>query len=268
MSKATKTERKYEGAAQHYSRYRPPYPPGLVTVLREAFRLDGSGRLLDLGCGPGSVAITIAHLFDRVVAMDPEPDMLEEGKAVAGRSGVKNIDWVCGSSEDLCPKLGRFRLVTMGESFHWMDRRRTLEALYDLVEFDGGVAVLGGMLPLHPHPMTPWRAAVTKVVRYYLGEITLPWDQEPPTPEERHDAFLKRSCFKDLMKQRESFEVEWIVESVIGNLYSMSFCNRKLLGDRAAAFERDVRKSILEIEPSGICRGEQHEFFADMVFKR
>jgi len=86
MSNVPKTERKYEGAAEYYSRYRPPYPSALVTVLREAFRLDGRGQLLDLGSGPSSVAIPVAHLFEHVVAMDPETDMLREGRAVAGRA--------------------------------------------------------------------------------------------------------------------------------------------------------------------------------------
>lgn len=153
MSNALKKERKYEGAAQYYSRYRPPYPSSLATVLQEAFQLDGTGRLLDLGSGPGPVAVALAHFCDSVVAMDPEPDMLQEGKVVAERAGVENIEWVCGSSEELSPKLGTFRLVTMGESFHWMDRRRTLDALHELIDFAGGVAVLGRGWPLVPPPL-------------------------------------------------------------------------------------------------------------------
>ncbi len=268
MRIAPKAERKYQGAAEYYSRYRPPYPYALVTVLREAFRLDGRGRLLDLGSGPGSVAIPITHLFERVVAMDPETDMLEEGRAIAGRAGVENIEWLCGSAEDLSPALGKFRLVTMGESFHWMDRRWTLEALYDLIDIDGGIAILGRGMPLPLPPMMPWRAAVCRVVRHYLGDTPLPWDHEPPPPEELHEAYLKRSRFKDLIEHVELFDVEWTVESIIGNLYSMSFCNRKLLGERAAAFERDLGSAILAVEPSGILRGEPHEFFAKMAFKR
>src|SRR5437870_1949472 len=97
--------RPYEGAAWYYSRFRIPYPPVLVAILRENFGLDGTGRLLDLGCGPGSVAIKLAHLFDQIVAVDPEPDMLAEGKAEAGRAGVSNIEWVRASSEDLSPQL-------------------------------------------------------------------------------------------------------------------------------------------------------------------
>jgi ubiquinone/menaquinone biosynthesis C-methylase UbiE len=268
MSNAPKVERKYQGAASYYSRYRPPYPPALATVLRETFGLDGKGRLLDLGSGPGSVAIPVAHLFERVVAMDPETDMLREGGELAGRYGISNIEWISGNSEDLSPTLGLFRLVTMGESFHWMDRRRTLEAIYDLVSIAGGVAVLGRGMPLPLPPMTPWRAAVCRVVRHYLGEIPLPWDHEPPPPEELHEAYLKRSRFRDLTEHSEFFEVRWTVQSIIGNLYSMSFCNRKLLGEHAEAFERDLRSATLAVEPSGIFCGERQEFFALMAFNR
>src|SRR5215475_14000159 len=169
MSDVSGAERKYQGAAGYYSRYRPPYPPTLVSVLRESFGLDGRGRLLDLGCGPGSVAIPIAHLFESVVAMDPQPDMLLEGRAIATRAGIENIEWIRGSSENLSFSRGAFRLVTMGESFHRMDQRRTLEALYDLIEAQGGVAIMGRGWPLPLPPMTPWRSMVSKIVREYLG---------------------------------------------------------------------------------------------------
>ena len=268
MSNVLKAERKYKGASEYYSRYRPPYPSALVTVLQQAFHLDGTGRLLDLGSGPGSVAIPLAHLFERVVAIDPEPDMHKEGRRVAARAGIENIEWVCASSEDLSPSLGTFRLVTMGESFHWMDRHRTLEALYDLIAIDGGVAILGRGMPLPLLPMTPWRAAVVSVVRQYWGEIPTPWDHEPPPPDELHQAYLKRSRFRDLAEHSEFFDMEWTVESIIGNLYSMSFCNRKLLGERVVAFERDVKSAILAAEPSGILRGEPQQFFALIGFKR
>jgi hypothetical protein len=62
--------------------------------------------------------------------------------------------------------------------------------------------------------------------------------------------------------------VEWTVDSIIGNLYSMSFCTRKVLGERAEAFERDLRSAILAVEPSGIFRGKEYQFFAVMAFKR
>jgi len=260
--------RPYQGTARYYSLYRPPYPPALITVVRDTFRLDGSGRLLDLGCGPGSVAIRLAHLFERVVAIDPEPDMLVEGKAEANRAGVSNIEWVLGGSRDLSPAFGSFRLVTMGESFHWMDRKQTLEALYELVCDGGGIAIVGRGAPLSPPPMTPWRAAINRVVKQYVGERPLPWDGIDPPPEELHEAYLRRSRFKDMTQYQQTFEVEWTVDSIIGNLYSMSFCSRELLGDRVEAFERDLRSAVLAAEPSGVLRGESPEFWTLMAWKR
>ncbi len=55
---------------------------------------------------------------------------------------------------------------------------------------------------------------------------------------------------------------------MLGNLYSTSFCSRRVLGDRVEAFERDLRAAILAVEPSGILKGEPPEFFAYMAWKR
>ena len=267
----------YEGTACYYSRFRPKYPPSLVSLLREHFRLDGTGRLLDLGCGPGPVAIPLAHLFEEVLAMDPDDGMRAEGERIAHERGITNIEWRFGGSKDLSSALGQFRLVTMGNSFHWMDRARTLDALYDIVTDGGGIAVVGEGAPIPPPPMTPWRAAINAVVKRYVGDRPLPWensiflrqhlDADPP-PEERHEAYIARSRFKDLVSYQESFDIEWTVDSIIGNLYSMSFCSRRVLGDRVDAFERDLREAVLAAEPSGILRGEPPEFFAYMAWKR
>jgi SAM-dependent methyltransferase len=259
----------YEGTAWYYSRFRPPYPPALVTILRENFGLDGTGRLLDLGCGPGPVALALAHLFHNVVAIDPDDAMRAEGERLARERGVTNIEWRFGGSRDLSHALGQFRLVTMGNSFHWMDRARTLDALYELVTDGGGIAVVGEGAPIPPPPMTRWRAAITAVLKTYLGDRPLPWESPgPPILAERHETYIARSRFKDLASYTESFDIEWTIESMLGNLYSMSFCRRNVLGDRIEAFERDLRAAILAVEPSGILKGEPPEFFAYMAWKR
>ena len=73
----------YLGSAAHYRYGRPAYSPALEAVLTHEAGLDGTGRLLDAGCGPGVLTIRLAHLFEQAVGLDPDADMLAEGRRAA-----------------------------------------------------------------------------------------------------------------------------------------------------------------------------------------
>ncbi len=91
----------YLGSAVHYRYGRPAYSPQLEAVLTQEGGLDGTGRLLDAGCGPGVLTIRLAHLFAQTVGLDPDAGMLAEGRRAAGETGVRHIRWVQGLAEDL-----------------------------------------------------------------------------------------------------------------------------------------------------------------------
>ncbi|MGW5384901.1 class I SAM-dependent methyltransferase [Nocardia sp. NPDC003963] len=73
-----RAEELFAGTAWHYARYRPGYPESLFDDLIRRFRLDGTGRLLDLGCGTGQLTLPLAAHFAEAVGVDPEPEMLAE----------------------------------------------------------------------------------------------------------------------------------------------------------------------------------------------
>src|SRR5215469_8303379 len=133
----------YLGAAAHYRCGRPAYSPELEALLTHEMGLDGNGRLLDVGCGPGVLTVRLAHLFGQAVGVDPDADMLAEGRRAAEEAGVTNIRWVMALAEDL-PGVapGPYRLVTFGQSFHWTDEQRVAEAVYDMLEPGGSLALI------------------------------------------------------------------------------------------------------------------------------
>src|SRR4051795_9921732 len=148
----------YRGAASHYRYGRPPYSPQLEAVLAEELDLDGRGRLLDAGCGPGILTVRIAHLFDAAVALDPDAAMLAEGRRVADERGIANIRWVQAVAEDLPEAApGPYRLITFGQSFHWTDEARVAEALYDMIEPGGALALIVHTVSGRPRPPSPGR---------------------------------------------------------------------------------------------------------------
>ena len=84
---------------------RLPYAPGLADVFGRRLGLDGRGRLLDVGCGPGTVTLRLASLFEAVVGLDPDAEMLSQAARAAARQGVGNATWVRSRAEDLRPAL-------------------------------------------------------------------------------------------------------------------------------------------------------------------
>jgi cyclopropane fatty-acyl-phospholipid synthase-like methyltransferase len=165
----------YAGSARFYSVGRVAYPAELVDLLVSALELDGSGRLLDVGCGPGSLTLLLAPHFGRAFGIDPDAGMLSEAARLAAETGVINVTWRQLRAEDLPADLAPARVVTFAQSFHWMDRRRVASTVRDMLTDDGAVVHVharthqgverGSELP---YPRPP-HAQITELVQRYLG---------------------------------------------------------------------------------------------------
>ena len=146
----------YRGSAAHYRCGRPAYSPELEAVLMRETGLDGKGRLLDAGCGPGVLTVRLAHLFEQAVGLDPDAAMLAEGRRAAAERKAMNIRWVRGLAEDL-PAVapGPYQLVTFGQSFHWTDEQRVAETVFDMLEPGGALALIVHTVTGRPRPPDP-----------------------------------------------------------------------------------------------------------------
>ena len=238
----------FAGTAWHYARYRPGYPEAFFADVVARFRLDGTGRLLDLGCGTGQLTVPLAGHVAEALGVDPEPEMLVEAADRARESNVTNVTWAQGSSEDLPGEFGRFKLVTMGRSFHWMDRERVLTAIDGMVDADGGVVMANDSCLVRP--VTAWQRAVEELQPRFLPPDELP-SPSLASSGEPHESILSRSPFPNVHREIHEFTREWTVDRILGYLYSTSLPLLRLLGDRRAAFEQEVAAALLAIEPGG-----------------
>jgi RimJ/RimL family protein N-acetyltransferase len=173
--------------------------------------------------------------------------MLAEAGKSARTAGITNVTWVQGNSADLPGDFGRFLLVTMGRSFHWMDREQVLTALDAIVDYDGAVVLANDSCPVRPS--SPWQQAVEDIQYRFL-----PADSVPPTPlpgrmnspadHQPHEQILARSAFRHVDRRVYEFERPWAVDQVIGYLYSTSLPLRRLLGDRLPVFEQEITDTL------------------------
>jgi SAM-dependent methyltransferase len=250
----------FAGAAPHYRRGRPPYSPQLEAVLADELGLDGSGRLLDGGCGPGILTVRLAHLFEEVVGLDPDAAMLAEGRRVADDRGITNIRWVQARAEDLPGAApGPYRLVTFGSSFHWTEEVGAAEAIYDMLEPGGGLALIvhtveGRPAPPGPGPPPIPHTELEALVEKHLGSIRRAGQGMAPVRNHRFADVLVRTRFG----APQSIFVPGIpdlvrdTESVLSGYFSFSSSAPHLFGDRVEDFAADVRELLASRSPDGL----------------
>ncbi len=240
--------RAFASAVPHY-RHRAPYPPDLLARVAELCGLARGARLLDLGCGPGPLAVGFARLGLEVVAVDPEPAMLEAAAAAARGAGVQ-VELKRGSSFDLPADLGPLRAVTIGRACPWMDRPATLAVLDRLVE-PGGAVVLFGERKLDL-VANKWREAFEAVAARYTAEDDLAhWGHhgERWVP---HEEMLLASPFDDLERLGRVYRQTLNLDAAVGRALSRSPTAPDALGDRRPAFERELREALMPFLRDGV----------------
>lgn len=236
---------RFRSAAAHYE-HRTAYPPALVDWVARRTALGKADRVLDLGCGPGTLSVPFARLSAEVVALDPEPAMLAAARTAAKREGVK-VTLVEASSDDLEAIDGPFRIVTMGRSFHWMDRQATLEALDRLVE-PGGAVVLFGDQKLWDDG---WRAVYDRLAEVYDSGGLAPRAIRRGPGWLPHEAVLAASPFPCMERHGIPLMEMLTADDLVGRAYSFSATAPERLGDRRDAFEAEFRRDLAALSPSG-----------------
>jgi SAM-dependent methyltransferase len=240
----------FSGTADFYSRFRPGIPAEVAEMIASEAKLDGTGRLLDVGTGTGQVLLALAPSAELSVGIEPDPDMLSEARRALDDGGLAGrVVLEQRRAPDLPREYAPYRLVTFGRVFHWVDRPATSRAVFELLEPGGSIAVFGdGSFWTGDEE---WHAIVRDVVQRRLGPGRRAGGSSYSEPGEPFEESLRGAGFASVRQFRVESQRTWTVDSVIGYLYSTSFARRDLFGAQLARFERDLTDELLHYSPSG-----------------
>jgi SAM-dependent methyltransferase len=191
-------------------------PNELIEKVVSVTGLTGQASVLDLGCRDGRLGIAFAPYAKRVVGVDSDPEMMQIATGSARDKGVE-VSFRFGEGLPLDNLPGNFHLVTVGSSFHGMDRATTLEALHRIVYPFGALALFRDS---HPEiPQNLWYKRLQATLRPFSQKASAESFGEAPVPDE---FYLLKSKFDRLERVSVIQEVASPVERVLHRAWSMS----------------------------------------------
>lgn len=133
-----------------YARQRPGFPDSFYERLEQFCPLNGA-RVLDLGTGPGIVALPLAERGAHVIGIDVSPQQIEAATIQAKERGLSDrCSFEVSRAEQTRFADASFDLITAGTCWHWFDHATALAEQARLLA-PGGVLVIASYVYLTQH---------------------------------------------------------------------------------------------------------------------
>jgi len=234
---------RFDSTVPFYARYREPYPASFFREVARREGLQGAERLIDIGCGPASLAIGFAPYVRSCVGVDVETEMLEAARVEAARAGV-HVHLIQARIEDLPADIGLFEAVTIGRALHWFDREEAVAVLERIVDANGWIAICG----------TRADSAASQGEIGRFDDIRRAWSAD--SDEGRYRIDIEDWFLGSRFRKVEQIEVtethEVTIPDLIGRALSLSTTSPEVLGDRRPAFEAAMREGLEPLSVSGV----------------
>ena len=238
---------RFDSTVPFYARFREPYPASFFREMARREELHGVERLIDIGCGPGSLAIGFAPYVHECVGVDVETEMLAAARLEAARSGV-HVELIQARIEDLPLDIGVFQVVTIGRALHWFDRDQAIAVLERIVDTNGWIAICG----------TRTHSAASQGWTGKFHEIRRAWSSDPDESRYRIDLdeWFAGSRFQKLENIEVTEAHQVTIPDLIGRALSLSTTSPEVLGDRRPLFETALREALEPLSVDGVFEEE------------
>lgn len=141
----------YSGVADLYHSYRPGYSDDLVEEAFEKCKLlknKAKAKILELGCGPGTLTITLAQRGFDIVALDPGVGMIEKARQVC--KDYSNVHFLQTTFKEYTSD-DKFDAIIAATSMHWVlaesDRDKIIAKLSNHLKEDGSLILFWNFPP-------------------------------------------------------------------------------------------------------------------------
>jgi SAM-dependent methyltransferase len=226
---------RFASTVEFYARYREPYPSKFSQKVAEQIGLRGDETLLDVGCGPGMLAIGFAPFVGSCTGLDPEPLMIAAAKDAAAEAGVA-LSLIHGRIEEF-PMTQPYDVITIGRAHHWLERAPTLAVLERILARDSGHILICRASSVET-PETPW-------VKPYR-KVRSAWASGPKEKRYRVDPseWFRDSCFSAMGETSVTERSQVTIADLIGRALSRSNTSPEVVAGGQEKFEAQIAAAL------------------------
>jgi SAM-dependent methyltransferase len=211
----------YGSVAQTYDRVRPKYAPAFLERVIEIAAVPSNGRMLEIGCGPGTATKSLAQMGFGVVALEPSLAACEVARHNV--AAYPNVEIINTSFEEWEPVDREFDAIVAATSWHWVSPANKHQKVASLLKNTGVLVLLWNTTMMPPREIFE---SLTETFRQYLPAFAEYKDREREVSELNifTDAAIESGLFGNLRTEVRANEVNYSIDDYLQLLTTYSPC--------------------------------------------
>lgn len=201
--------------AELYEKYRPRYSKKFIDFLYNYVGFTEESVIADVGAGTGILSEEFLKRGSKVICVEPNTEMLEIAKQKFRH--YQNFSYINSSAENtIIPDL-TVNAITVGQAFHWFDKKAFLEECKRILVADGDVVLAWNVTDSEYLINKAIYNLNSRIIRNYNGYNA----RDKENSSEYSDFFGKMSCHifdNDLLLDKNEFIGRCLSRSYTPNL--------------------------------------------------
>src|ERR1044072_178599 len=132
--------KRFTNRVDHYLKYRPSYPAGIIPLLKSECGLTSRAVIADIGSGTGFLSELFIKTANNVFGVEPKGERRAAGEHfLASHENFHSVD---GAAESTGLAEASVDFITAGQSFHWFKRKRARKEFARILKPHGWIVIV------------------------------------------------------------------------------------------------------------------------------
>jgi SAM-dependent methyltransferase len=218
---SSQRERWYGAVAPAYDRVRPKYAPAFLERAIEVAAIPAAGKILEVGCGPGTATVSLARSGFSVIALEPSLAACEV--AHQNVAAYPNVEIINTSFENWEPVDRKFDAIVAATSWHWVSPENKYQKAASMLKNTGALVLLWNTTMMPPLAIFEH---LMEVFRQYLPAFAEYKDRDREVRELNIfiNAAIDSGLFSNLQTEVRVNEVDYAIDDYLQLLTTYSPC--------------------------------------------